>query len=43
MGSYFPGFIYQHIGWPAFIGFLLLLLVVLTLLSLLMRHAPERA
>ncbi|MGB5613377.1 MAG: MFS transporter, partial [Sedimenticolaceae bacterium] len=41
MGSYFPGFIYQYIGWPAFVAFMLLLLVVLTVLSLLMRHAPK--
>jgi YNFM family putative membrane transporter len=41
MGSYFPGFIYQYIGWQAFVAFMLLLLVVLTLLSLLMRHAPR--
>ncbi|MGB5763737.1 MAG: MFS transporter [Sedimenticolaceae bacterium] len=41
MGSYFPGFIYQYIGWQAFVAFMLLLLVVLTVLSLLMRHAPR--
>jgi YNFM family putative membrane transporter len=41
MGSYFPGFIYQYIGWPAFVAFMLLLLVVLTVLSLLLRHAPR--
>ncbi|MGB5650671.1 MAG: MFS transporter [Sedimenticolaceae bacterium] len=41
MGSYFPGFIYQYIGWQAFVAFMLLLLVVLTVLSLLMRHAPK--
>ncbi len=41
MGSYFPGFIYQYVGWPAFVAFMLLLLVVLTVLSLLLRHAPK--
>jgi len=41
MGSYFPGFIYQYIGWPAFVAFMLLLLVVLTVFSLLLRHAPK--
>jgi MFS family permease len=41
LGSYFPGFIYQSIGWSAFIGFLLLLLLMLTLLSLMLRHAAE--
>lgn len=40
LGSYFPGFIYQGVGWPAFIAFLLLLLVVLTILSVMLRHAP---
>jgi YNFM family putative membrane transporter len=41
LGSYFPGFIYQSIGWSAFIGFLLLLLLMLTILSLMLRHAAE--
>jgi len=41
MGSYLPGFLYQHIGWTAFVAFLLLLLLVLTGLSLMLRHAPK--
>jgi len=41
LGSYFPGFIYQSIGWSAFIAFLLLLVAMLTVLSLMLRHAPE--
>jgi YNFM family putative membrane transporter len=40
MGSYLPGFIYQGVGWSAFIAFLLLLLAMLTALSLMLRHAP---
>jgi YNFM family putative membrane transporter len=40
LGSYFPGFIYQGVGWSAFIAFLLLLLSMLTILSLMLRHAP---
>ncbi len=41
MGSYLPGFIYQGVGWLAFIAFLLFLLVALTALSLMLRHAAE--
>jgi len=39
LGSYFPGFIYQRLGWSAFVAFLLFLLVVLILLSVMLRHA----
>ncbi len=40
LGSYAPGFLYQRIGWSAFVLFLLMLLVLLTGLSLALRHAP---
>ena len=43
LGSYFPGFLYQKVGWSAFVLFLLLLLAALTVLSLMLRHAPEPA
>lgn len=39
LGSYFPGFLYQQAGWPAFIMLLIALLVVLTGLSLMLRDA----
>ncbi len=42
LGSYFPGFLYQKIGWSAFILLLLLLLGALTGLSVMIRHTPER-
>jgi YNFM family putative membrane transporter len=42
LGSYFPGFLYQKIGWSAFILSLLLLLGALSWLSLMLRHAPEK-
>ncbi|MCB1801682.1 MAG: MFS transporter, partial [Gammaproteobacteria bacterium] len=41
LGSYLPGFLYLGWGWHAFIALLLLLGVALTILSLLLRHAPE--
>jgi len=41
LGSYFPGFLYQFAGWSAFIVLLLALLLVLTWLSLMLRHDPE--
>ena len=40
LGSYFPGFLYQSAGWPEFIGLLLALLLILTWLSLMLRHEP---
>ncbi|MCB1786545.1 MAG: MFS transporter [Chromatiaceae bacterium] len=43
LGSYLPGFIYQRVGWPAFIGTLLVLLLILTGLSVMLRHAPGTA
>jgi YNFM family putative membrane transporter len=43
LGSYLPGFLYLGFGWTTFIGFLLLLLCGLTLLSLALRHAPTPA
>ena len=42
LGSYFPGFLYQKIGWTAFILLLLLLLGALTGLSVMLRHTPEK-
>jgi YNFM family putative membrane transporter len=42
LGSYFPGFLYQKIGWTAFILLLLLLLGALTGLCVMLRHTPER-
>ena len=41
LGSYLPGFVYQTLGWHAFLGVLLLLLGGVVGLSLLLRHAPE--
>ena len=38
LGSYFPGFLYQKLGWSALILFLLLLLGFLTALSMLLRN-----
>jgi YNFM family putative membrane transporter len=43
VGSYFPGLLYQKIGWSAFILLLLVLLGALIALSLMLRHAPENA
>jgi len=43
LGSYFPGLLYQKIGWSAFILLLLVLLGALIALSLMLRHAPENA
>ena len=40
LGSYLPGFVYQQIGWNAFIALLLMLLCALVALSLMLRHAP---
>ena len=39
LGSYLPGFVYQGMGWSAFIVLLLSLLVILTILSVMLRHA----
>jgi YNFM family putative membrane transporter len=41
LGSYLPGFLYQQVGWEAFIALLAALLVLLTGLSMKLRHAPE--
>jgi YNFM family putative membrane transporter len=43
IGSYFPGHLYQYAGWSAFILLLLVLLMVLTGLSLMLRHAAPAA
>ncbi|MCG6967600.1 MAG: MFS transporter [Chromatiaceae bacterium] len=43
LGSYFPGFLYQKVGWSAFILLLMSLLAVLTGLSLMLRHTPGAA
>lgn len=40
LGSYLPGFVYLGYGWPAFIGVLLGLQMVLLRLSVMLRHAP---
>jgi YNFM family putative membrane transporter len=41
LGSYLPGFLYQHFGWTIFVVFLLGLLSILTVLSWMLRHAAE--
>jgi len=43
LGSYFPGFLYQKVGWSAFILLLMMLLAVLTGLSLMLRQATGEA
>lgn len=43
LGSYFPGFVYQKVGWPAFIALLAALNGVLIVLSLMLRQAPSAA
>jgi YNFM family putative membrane transporter len=40
LGSYLPGHLYQAAGWSAFILLLVTLLALLTMLSLMLRHAP---
>lgn len=43
LGSYFPGFLYQYLGWTAFIVLLVLLLGAVTWLSFMLRHARTGA
>ncbi len=43
LGSYLPGFIYQHVGWTAFVILLLCLLGVLTVLTMMLRQAPAQS
>ncbi len=40
LGSYLPGFLYQYVGWTAFVILLLCLLGVLTVLTMMLRQAP---